>query len=52
VAEPGVDVDMLGILGGSRQINAHIARHTAQAARGVADKHFYWGLRSHHDIPA
>ena len=52
VAESCVDVNVLGILGRPRQVNAHVAGDTAQTARGVARIHLDGRLRSHHDIPA
>jgi len=52
VAESGMDVDVLRVFGRAREIDADVAAHPAEAARGVAGKHPDRRLRAHHDVPA
>jgi hypothetical protein len=47
-----MNVDVLGVLGRTSEVHAHIARDPAQAASGVASEHSNGWLGSYHDVLA
>jgi len=52
VAKPGVNVDVLGVLGRPGKVHARIARDAAKTAGGVAGIHSDRRLGSYHDVLA